>query len=207
MLRSGAIFNRCCGSVLIFASAVFGQSQSIFGCFETSESRPCKLALAGAPLVYAGKRLQNFSLHALDRWIDRVYLNNGDPCPRCVVHFLFYDIAVGQVDYLVLRNTLIEKLRSSGEAIAFNGSSTGELLVTTWPKTINRNITYYQVTLLTVPCNVFDTGTCGALGSATKLVIDKNGRRSSSTDRLCHDLEAHISEFFDRFLEKAAKMK
>jgi hypothetical protein len=189
-------------SVLVPHVAV-GQAENIPKCADWSISKStekpgsCSLSLKDAPKINSSQMNVYFSRDALQKLLKGKHVG----CLTCEVSFAWYYMGIQHIDFAKISDTIKSKLTESGEEIAFNGLSSGEMLITTVPKVVATESTHYEVLLVTQHCErspLISEGemTCGIIGSARKFMVASKNSSEDSTDKLCHDIEGFMSDYF-----------
>jgi hypothetical protein len=122
-------------------------------------------------------------------------------CPTCDVDLMTAFRPLQAFDYESLQDLVVKRIRSSGERVAFLGFSSGELVVTTVPKSQGRPsdnaYTYYQAIFATRLCPDFSGGSmpCGIYGATDKLRFVKGSIPVASRDELCQKMEDEVVKY------------
>jgi hypothetical protein len=161
------------------------------GLLESAADQPgvkgwCKPGIQGAPTIWLEKS---------DSLLARSMPHMG--CPTCAVSIFQISGPLSRIDFAELQQLLTNKLKESGEQIAFVGFSSGEILVTTAPRPAQNagSSSYYQALFATSSCGNIETTklACGIYGSAQKLMTQPASSKSRTPtvaqDDLCRSLE------------------
>jgi hypothetical protein len=155
-----------------------------------TEAKPCKSAIPDAPEVYEGLT-KNYAT-------PRVRTTSDGQIGSILGITM---IAVPSESYLGgLHQVLIEQLMNSHQTIAYSGSASGEILITTKP-TDNPSgdiKTWYQIRLVARPCDT-PMYMCGISGGVTLITKQANTggppKVFSSTDSFSNRLENVVSTY------------
>jgi hypothetical protein len=112
------------------------------------------------------------------------------------------------IRYDVITRKLVEKLKQRREQIAYENYSSGNILVTTVPKTTSQNQrTYYYINLAARRCpDTFDPNNpCGLFVQAVLITRSDAEQNFQSSDELCSQLEDIVRTHLFRTIDQVGR--
>jgi hypothetical protein len=176
---------------LLIVCSASAQDDRVLFCSDLESGhalRECKAHIKGAPPVFIASLAQDISIGVLQAFYRKACPDGG-----CMIDFRPMDRRLRSVNQAELLASITRSLREKCKVIAFSGTSSDEILVTTKSETGNDSLSYYQVLLVARSCSKDSDGShsCEILGGASKLTTS-NGRRQTDTDETCQAIEQDI---------------
>jgi hypothetical protein len=129
-------------------------------------------------------------------------------CPRRNCAFEINDRKIlTAINYNLITQKLVQKLQQRGHQIAYENYSSGNILVTTKPKSTQNPRTYYYVNLNARRClDTYDPNNpCGLFVQAVLITRTDTDQDFQSRDELCSQLEDIVRTYLYRTIDRVGR--